>query len=283
MQNLNIKEKLKKIYKFIPGKKLLSCLIRYIFVPKNIHKYLRFWGWFTFDLEIHKAKMFNYCSDIESQIFWYGIKNGFEKNELKEWIKYVKTSKVIFDIGANTGVYSLVAKILNTNSKIYAFEPVPRIHKKMRRNFDKNNIEVRCEYYAISNKTATAILYDPMGENVTSVAVNKNLTGRDSGFEKLEINTITIDEYCDLNNIKKIDLIKIDVESHEPEVLEGYKKINLHKPVILCEVWNREIGEKIEKYVLTSHYDYFLLNGDKIEKVKDLKLDRFANYLFLPK
>ena len=45
------------------------------------------------------------------------------------------------------------------------------------------------------------------------------------------VNVISLDIFCKNNNIKKIDLIKIDVEGFEKEVIEGgYKTIQDIKP-----------------------------------------------------
>ena len=47
-----------------------------------------------------------------------------------------------------------------------------------------------------------------------------------SSFVKKEtVNVVTIDNFCKKNNIKKIDLLKIDTEGHEAEVLEGASKM----------------------------------------------------------
>ena len=59
--------------------------------------------------------------------------------------------------------------------------------------------------------------------------------------EPREGNMINPLRYND-HKITKIDLLKIDVETHEPEVLEGYTKyIHLHKPTMLIEILNDEL------------------------------------------
>ena len=41
---------------------------------------------------------------------------------------------VIFDIGANTGIYSMVTKAINPSSKIHAFEPSKQTYFKLKLN-----------------------------------------------------------------------------------------------------------------------------------------------------
>ena len=41
----------------------------------------------------------------------------------------------------------------------------------------------------------------------------------------IKISTISIDKFCEENNFKNIDLIKLDVENHELEAIKGARKI----------------------------------------------------------
>ena len=81
--------------------------------------------------------------------------------------------------------------------------------------------------------------------------------------------TITLDNYLsELNIDKNISLIKIDVEGHEWEVLEGSQHtINRHKPIIYIEVWDK-IGDynKLVEWCKQNNY-----NMEKISK-NDYKL-----------
>ena len=71
--------------------------------------------------------MRHYGFQLENEIFWSGLTNGWEKISTRLWIELSKNSKVIFDIGANTGIYSLVSKSINPTSQVFAFEPVKRV------------------------------------------------------------------------------------------------------------------------------------------------------------
>ncbi len=287
------KEKLKLLYRYIPGKKLLALCIRAFATPKGIDKILRFWGWFSFTVldrsgtpkDIH---MFNYCSDIESQIFWHGVEGGWEKGEISEWLRRIRDAKTIVDIGANTGVYALLAKTLNPQARVYAFEPVDRIFAKLAKNIDRNKLEIQIEKLAISSTTGDAVIYDPLYENVTSVAVNTNLAPGDEEYIEVAIKTITLDDYCEQKNLESIDLIKIDVESHEPEVLAGYTKLQHHMPVIFCEIWNDEIGSRVEQYVPKEIYHYYLIDEEQggVREMSSIAVPKevsYCNFLFVPK
>ena len=94
-----------------------------------------------------------------------------------------------------------------------------------------------------------------------------------------------------LDNIKfnnKIGFIKIDVEGHELEVIEGAKNtIVKNMPVLLIEIEKRHTKEPVENsinHIKKIGYEcFFLMNKELIlvDKLQDKKLEN--NYYFLPK
>ena len=90
---------------------------------------------------------------------------GFGKN-------FVKFLFTIFDVGANTGIYSLVAKTLNKEAKVFAFEPSSKLSKSLNKNNQINNYDIICEKIALSNKSDHQIFYDTTYENQTSASLN---------------------------------------------------------------------------------------------------------------
>ena len=216
---------------------------------------------------------------IENEIFWTGLKNAWEKESFNLWIELCKNSDTIFDIGANTGVFSLIAKATNPAAKVYAFEPVERVYNKLCENIELNSYDIEASKNAISNFTGEAVIYDRDVEHTTSVTVNERR--RETETIETQISTITLDDFIQQNRIKKIDLIKIDVETHEPQVLEGFQHFLLKfTPTILVEILDDSIGRKVERCVKNLDYLYFNIdeNGGIRQTDKIVKSD-FYNYL----
>jgi len=95
-----------------------------------------------------------------------------------------------------------------------------------------------------------------------------------------EVETIALDNYpFDLS--RPIDLVKIDVEMHEPEVISGMIKIiKDHKPAIIIEILNDEIGKKIEKLIMGLGYLYFSIDENTPPKRVDyISKSDFHNFL----
>lgn len=279
---------IKYIYTLIPFKKHLFSFLKLYYIPKeSIIKHLHFNG--VFKTKISKAnsfKIMHYGNVIENELFWKGINNGWEKISLEIWMMLCKNANNIVDVGANTGIYSLIAKSLNKDANVYAFEPVERVYNKLVYNNKLNYYKISCNNYALSNTNGDAIIYDiPEMEHIYSVTVNKDLTIPGTKTVKKKIKTKTLNTFIEENNISDIDLIKIDVETHEPEVLEGYSKyIQKHQPTMLIEVLNDEIGEKIENMIKHLNYIYFNIDENKgLRKTEKITKSNDYNYLICSK
>ena len=218
-------------------------------------------------------------------MFWSGIEEGWEKVSLGLWVKLCKDANCIVDIGANTGLYALIGKAMNKESKVYAFEPVVRVFEKLEFNNKLNQYNIYCSPYAISNKNGSAIIYDiPNTGHIYSVTVNKNMFTPGTPTVKIEIQTKTLDTFIKEEDIDQIDLIKIDVETHEPEVLEGYlSNLKKHQPSILIEVLNDDVGRRIEEIVKDMGYLYFNIDENAgVKKVDSITLGSLTGTTFTP-
>jgi FkbM family methyltransferase len=231
--------------------------------------------------ETKKFKIKHYGYEIENEIFWAGLTNGWEKESIKLWMKLCETSEIIFDIGANTGVYSLIAKTVNPNAKVYAFEPVSRVFAKLKENIALNNFDIIPIQKAVSNTDGTAIIYDTYSEHIYSVTVNKNLCSPETKVIETQIDTVTLNSFIRQNNIKKVDLMKIDVETHEPEVLQGFSYYLFQfKPTMLIEILNNEVGEKVNNIIQGLDYLYFNIDEKgSIRQVDKITKSDYFNYL----
>jgi len=246
---------------------------------------------FEGEFEVHVTsetsfKLYHHNSTIENEIFWKGLGKSWEEDTVWLIAELAKTADVIFDIGANTGVYSLLSKSLNPKTKVYAFEPVQRTYKRLEQNITINNFDVTTEQIALSDKTGKQIFYDTYAEHQQSSSLSpdklKNTSWNTEKIVEYEIETITLDDYISKKGIEKIDLMKIDVEMHEPEVIEGFKKyLALFQPYIIIEVLESSIADKLNAVFANSSYKIFHLDEQDIliEKNKIEVVTNKWNYL----
>lgn len=221
---------------------------------------------------------------IATRLYWKGI-NGFEGDTLQLFIKLLKFTDTVLDIGANIGIYALIAATDNPNRKVYAFEPVPRIVKCLKRNIELNkadNLQVECS--AITNYDGEITLYVPPAGIPRSASTAKGF--RESN-EAISVQALTIDSFVTLNNISKVDLIKIDTETTEPLVLEGAKNIlERDEPIIICEVLKGKTEKLLHSILNNTNYKYFWISSEGLvekEKIEGDKTHKNLNYLFITK
>ena len=279
-----MKKAFKAIYNSIPGKKYLFRILRVFPVPHSLYQHLYFKDVFKVKFNNHQFLIEHFGFQIENEIFWSGLTNGWEKISMQLWIELCKDADTVIDIGANTGVYSLVAKTINPNAAVYGFEPVKRVMEKFQKNCALNHFDITCMEYAASNFDGEAVIFDSIAEHVYSVTVNKNTAPNTETIET-KIKTKKLSTFINENKITKIDLIKIDVETHEPEVLQGMEEyLEKFQPTLLIEILNDEIGENVQSLIKSIDYLYF--NIDEVgtpKKVDMIEKSAYYNYLICKK
>jgi len=279
-----MKQMFKYIYSSIPFKQNLFSFLKLFYTPSpKIFKHLHFKG--VIEVPINDGNKFlinHYGFQIENEIFWSGLTNGWEKVSINLWIQLCKDASVILDIGANTGVYALVAKTINPNSKVFAFEPVNRVYDKLHENIALNSYDIVAIKKAVSDRSGTAVIYDTNQEHTLSVTVNRNTVNPEIQSVKTEIQIVSLDDFVREYDLKNIDLIKIDVEMHEPEVLQGFlNHISIFKPTFLIEILTDEVAEKVQNLVEGLGYLYYNIDEKTgIRQVNKISKSDYYNFLF---
>jgi len=285
-----MKAVLHKIYDQVPFKQhIFSTLKRVWTPPKHIYQHLSFKDDFEVNVDdTHRFRMQHFGYELENELFWRGL-SGWEAVSFDLWIKLCKDAKVIFDVGANTGVFALLAKTVNPDSEVYAFEPVKRVAQKIHYNNNINNYDIKVVQKAAADYDGVGTIYDPMEEHLYSVTVNKNGNSPSTNVETVEIETIKLSTFIENEGIEKIDLMKIDVESFEPEVLEGLGKyLKKFQPPIIIEILGEDIGRRVDEIMQGLDYLYFKVEDNcklvRTEQIRNVivKEEDDHNYFFCP-
>jgi FkbM family methyltransferase len=279
------------LYKFL-GKRFYD-FIKPFYTPSDSMKTkLRFID--PFEVKTKDGKhfyLFNNGFSLESTIYWSGgIDNcDWEPMTRAIWTELCKSADTIFDIGSNSGIFSVLAKVYNTNSKVYAFEPQPNIFNVLKKNNEINNFNIQYQNIALSDKEGNVPFYNYGKEAFTTENTTAGSLNKDWRIENQNSIMVVVKElksFIEENNIKSIDLIKIDVETFEYEVLSGYGTyLNVHKPIIILEIQNRIIGKNIESlFSDTISYSFFNIDENAgLIKVENLGwTEKNNNYLLCP-
>jgi len=274
---------LKLMYRMIPFKKQFFTLIKAVWRPPyTISKHLHFKGVIRIPIESGRVfKIRHYGYILENELFWEGLKNRWERFSVGLWIKLCKNATVIFDIGANTGVYSLIAKTVQPNANVFAFEPVARIFEKLKANVDLNGYDITCINKALSDHKGMAQMFIPDAEHSYTATINKSHLSPDQNFATKDIEVLTLESFVTEHEIRHVDLVKIDVEKHEPEVLSGFGRcLSSFRPTLLIEILTDEIGQRVETMTKSLGYLYFNIDEERgIRQVSSITRSDSYNYL----
>ncbi len=154
---------------------------------------------------------------------------------------------VVLDIGANIGSFSIFAA--HHGAKVYAIEPEPHNVQALRQNISLNKMDkqITVSEIGISNFIGTAVIADRGG----------GATIKDDIDEGSTIDIIPLDKYVHDNNIKSIDVLKIDVEGAETEILLGASKDTMNMCKYITMEFDirsgKDLGEMVKKLSETHH------------------------------
>jgi FkbM family methyltransferase len=162
---------------------------------------------------------------------------------------------VVFDVGANIGLFSLFAHLEAPGVRVHAFEPAPPVFRLLEANLARHGVAATAHNCALSNRAGTAELtYYPKSTGMSSLyadvedekavleAVLRNQLQR--GEVELAPLLAHADDYlaerfravrylCRLRTlsevmaeagIERLDLLKIDVQKAELDVLAGLEE-----------------------------------------------------------
>jgi FkbM family methyltransferase len=159
---------------------------------------------------------------------------------IEPWLKYIKPGDTVLDIGAQSGMFTLSAK-LYPETTWYAFEPDPDNYNCLKQNLELNSItNVITSQEALSDSVGSKTLNIYCSHRgVNTLGKNYIPFGKD--MIHLEVKTNTIDN---LFSDKSVDLIKIDTEGAEYDILiGGIETIERCKPNILLEYSADKLGQ----------------------------------------
>ncbi|HTO80395.1 MAG TPA: FkbM family methyltransferase [Methylocystis sp.] len=264
----------------------LFAAIRDIFHPGvGIYRHLHFRGPIVVNVgnDAHFA-INHHGYHVENELFWAGFGNGsYEAAEFRVWRALVKSADFIADVGANTGVYSLSAAALRPQARVVALEPMPRIYEKLCANLALNPFNIQPLQIAVSDSEGDVAMFYSDFEHEYSASLDATMLVNVNS-RTIKVRATRLDGLLDELGWPRIDLIKIDVEKHEPAVLSGFvRRLCQDRPTMLIEILNSEIWEAVVGKLDGLKYRYFSIGGEKgLSEVREFEQSGGRNYLFLP-
>jgi len=187
----------------------------------------------------------------------------------------------VYDIGANVGVFSIVAAAL-TDWQVVAFEPTPELAEVARRIIAAHDLSCRVEEIALAAEDGRATFYL---SDITDSSSSLRASFRPH-HRSIEVTVQTLDRYAE-QHPPAPSVLKIDTESTEPDVLRGgMSLIARDRPWIICEVLAGRTEEQLMALMRPLGYHwYHITEEERLAPVDVIAGDRsyaYMNWLFAP-
>ena len=222
---------------------------------------------------------------IASRIHWKGVA-AHEPETIGLYLRLIPRMNVVLDVGASSGLFSLIAGATNPDLIIYAFEPVPETFEFLTKNIAVNGLRNIIPVQAcVTNYEGAITIYPNLSPGLPFQA--STIQSYRNRYTPIEINAkaVALDSYLATEGLSKIDLIKIDAESSDPTVLEGSQKIiKQHLPLIIGEVLYRDTDHQLQKFFYNTGYKYFSIEKNGLVQKTTIIGDSnwvHRNYLFI--
>jgi FkbM family methyltransferase len=211
----------------------------------------------VFNLEMH----LDLADSIQRNIY-LGTYEPRETALVRQWLKPGMT---FVDAGANVGYYSaLAATCVGPSGWVFAVEPQPNSYRQLAAMIQQNGLtQVRvfaCGLSAAEGELPLYLAPESAGENNATMVAH-------GASRKITVPVKTLDGCMREWGIDQIDLLKIDVEGHEPQVFQGAATALAERRIraLLCEFndfWLRRAGSSAEQlYALLQGAGFTTLGG----------------------
>lgn len=207
------------------------------------------------------------------------LSKKWEEYEQRLFVQNIKPGDTVVDVGAHIGTYTLIAaQKTGPTGKVYAFEPLPKNYKLLKKNITVNGYtNVVAINKAVSDKNGSCKLFlsseDNFGDQRTY----------DSGDHRsfVNIQTVTLDSFFK-NKDQRVNVLKIDIQGSEVRALKGAVKLlaKNHHIKLFTEFWPkalRSAGSSYKQYlnILKKYrFEIFEINSksEKLTRVSEKKL-----------
>ena len=178
--------------------------------------------------------------------------------------RVLRSGDIYYDIGSNTGIFSIDAAITIPNLTVYAFEPQPSLTNHIRRSIDANNLQrVKCLELMLGREEGETTLY------LSRQAIRASMIPLERGFQQLRLPMRTVDSLISSGEIEAPDVIKIDVEGAETKVFEGARQtLRTNNPSVIFEAdenlvrFGVEVQNVFDSLLQATRYRFYAIEPD---------------------
>ncbi|MEW5856274.1 MAG: FkbM family methyltransferase [Cyanobacteriota bacterium] len=213
---------------------------------QKIPSVLRFFNWQAYKRFTHRHRDLQLLPNVKlrcypdsasaATVLYCGL---YDYDEMNFLLRYLRPEDSFLDIGANIGVYTLLAASKIQSGSIHSFEALPKNYERLQENIKLNSLEqVKTHAIAVSNQTGSVALNLAEGDSmpfITHSATDSTLT----------VPTDTLDNQLQPYSVSNLTLAKMDIEGAELLALKGaVSLLKQQRPY----VWILEINDSVNHF-----------------------------------
>lgn len=151
--------------------------------------------------------------------------DNLHSNGEDEIAKIAQPGDIVFDVGAHKGEWSINLLKHQPKVTIYAFEPLPMLQDILKANFEGYDVK-KCALALSDTGSRREIIYYSEYPGMSTLHPRRDVEKMlDMSPSTMTIQTERLDVFAKQNNIKAIQILKIDTEGNEWNVLKGAEKL----------------------------------------------------------
>lgn len=267
-----LSEKFRKLPDFKGKNRLAELIFKNILNKRNPVSFTAF-------LNLHYT-IPNTIESVGKQLFINGEYERKTQKTIKSCLS--DASSVFLDVGANIGSISLpIAK--TTKAQVHSFEPSKLSFSYLEKNTKDNKIEnIKLNNVAVHSIDGSQMQFFESEEKYG----NSSLSATYSKQPHYTVNSVSLDAYCNRNNIPKITVLKVDVQGYEIEVLKGATELLKNKSIGTIIFEMESWAEKQAGYNAGASQQFLLDNGYELFTMEEVKLNKVytdGSHMFIAK
>jgi FkbM family methyltransferase len=190
------------------------------------------------------------------------------------------SSDVVLDVGAYTGLFTIVAARANPNADVHAFEIVPDVYAALFWNCVRNDILDRVTLHCRGVGDPAVRMRVPEGSGGSALPDYYSArlhfeTGPTIGFDALDALAAWVGDGARV-------LMKVDVEGTEGDVFRfGMKFVERFAPDVLCEVLPSTDPSELQRMLDPLGYRYHAVRAGELGPAATIEPEeRFRDWVF---
>jgi FkbM family methyltransferase len=185
----------------------------------------------------------------------------------------LSSGDVFVDVGANVGLFTVGAgRAVGPSGRVLAFEPSPFVFPYLRRNVQLNDLpNVEVLELALSDcERDRAPFYPAPHDHFGMGALAPQFNG-----ESCLVRTRTLDEILEEKKIRRVAVLKVDVEGHELAVLRGARRLleRSESPIVIFEFCDWAEG-RFPNATVGQAQQFLLDIGYRLWRLEDFRRER---------